>query len=67
MTQPPCKDCSNREVGCHSACKLYLEYKEIRIKEIKWCKEQNLRATDAIGRTPGSKNGYLHRGYIKIR
>ena len=24
----PCKDCENREVGCHSKCEEYIEWKE---------------------------------------
>lgn len=28
MVQPPCKDCENRAVGCHSECKLYKKYKD---------------------------------------
>ena len=25
---PPCKDCSNRKIGCHGKCNLYKEYRE---------------------------------------
>ena len=24
----PCKDCPNRQVGCHSTCEKYIEYKK---------------------------------------
>ena len=27
MILPPCKDCENREIGCHSCCDLYIKYK----------------------------------------
>lgn len=26
MINPPCKDCPNREVGCHSNCEDYQKY-----------------------------------------
>ena len=26
--QSPCKDCSNRELGCHSTCKKYIQFQE---------------------------------------
>lgn len=26
--KPPCKDCTEREVGCHSKCKKYIEWKK---------------------------------------
>lgn len=28
MTKPPCKDCKQREIGCHSNCDLYKQYKQ---------------------------------------
>ena len=27
MNSPPCKDCLNREIGCHSQCKKYIKFK----------------------------------------
>ena len=30
-----CKDCKNRELGCHSWCKSYLEYRKSRDEELK--------------------------------
>ena len=27
MNLPPCKDCPNREIGCHSQCKKYIKFK----------------------------------------
>lgn len=27
MIQAPCKDCEERQVGCHSTCEKYAEYK----------------------------------------
>lgn len=30
----PCKDCPDREVGCHGKCDKYAQFKEERNKEI---------------------------------
>lgn len=27
MNLPPCKDCPNREIGCHSKCEKYIQFK----------------------------------------
>ena len=37
MKKAPCKDCPNRQVGCHSTCEKYIEYKKEsdRIREEK--------------------------------
>lgn len=35
---PPCKDCEDRELGCHSKCKKYQEYTE-KMKEIHKAKD----------------------------
>lgn len=34
--KPPCKDCKDRTVGCHSKCKPYLDFKQ---KFNKWQSE----------------------------
>lgn len=26
MIKPPCKNCEDREVGCHSKCEAYMEW-----------------------------------------
>lgn len=38
----PCKDCGIREIGCHSECKEYTEWKE-------WRREKNEDQRNAIG------------------
>ena len=30
MLKPPCKDCIDRKVGCHSTCEKYIAYDEER-------------------------------------
>lgn len=30
MLNPPCKNCPDRRVGCHSVCERYLEFKTKR-------------------------------------
>lgn len=38
MPKAPCKDCPDRQVGCHSTCEKYIEFKkeadEQRLKRI---------------------------------
>ena len=29
MKKPPCKDCTDRAVGCHAVCERYLEWAEM--------------------------------------
>lgn len=29
-TSSPCKDCEDRNVGCHSKCEKYIEFKRMR-------------------------------------
>lgn len=44
MAQAPCKDCKERELGCHSKCEKYLAFKLERDKEqeqIRKIKETN--------------------------
>lgn len=33
MIQWPCRDCKNREVGCHATCEAYMKYKLANQKE----------------------------------
>lgn len=30
MTKAPCKDCPNRQVGCHSTCEKYIVFRKER-------------------------------------
>ena len=41
MSKVPCKDCPEREVGCHGRCEKYKEYKENREKECIWLISKN--------------------------
>lgn len=41
MTQPPCKDCTDRMIDCHSGCGKYLAYREVRDAMLKDRKEKN--------------------------
>lgn len=41
MNRPPCKDCPEREVGCHARCEKYKAYKEDRTKECIWLIKKN--------------------------
>lgn len=31
-TTPPCKDCTDRQVGCHGKCEKYIKWKKENIK-----------------------------------
>lgn len=33
QTTAPCKDCEDRQIGCHSICEKYIQYKRIRDEE----------------------------------
>lgn len=43
--KPPCKDCPDRKVGCHSTCQRYLDFrKEVdRVNKIKFKEEEQRR------------------------
>jgi hypothetical protein len=41
MTQPPCKDCTDRVVGCHSGCGKYLAYHHYREELLEKKQEDN--------------------------
>lgn len=54
----PCKDCGSREIGCHSKCEKYLEFKDFnerRKKERELDKKCNDLNFDSIARTMKSK------------
>lgn len=35
MVKPPCKDCKDRKVGCHSVCEKYINFQKEHEKEMK--------------------------------
>jgi hypothetical protein len=43
MKKAPCKNCADRELGCHSTCPLYLDFLEYQ-KERKAIIAENRRA-----------------------
>lgn len=47
MKTSPCKDCEEREVGCHSTCEKYIEYKEIHEKETEAIKRERQKESEA--------------------
>lgn len=38
----PCKDCPNRQIGCHSTCEKYLEFR----KEVDRLKQERIAKRD---------------------
>ena len=57
MMPGPCKDCVDRELGCHSTCEKYLEF-------LKYQKER--KAIIAENRTADREYGFC-RKYSRIR
>ena len=53
IIKAPCKDCKNREIGCHETCELYIQYK----KDNELVKQQ--RKLDSIFSWPTSMNDYM--------
>lgn len=51
----PCKDCPDREVGCHSKCARYLSWKE-----------QN-EATKRVKALEREANSYMYDSIKKVR
>lgn len=41
MTHPPCKDCTDRALGCHSGCGKYLAYHQYRSEVLKTKQTEN--------------------------
>lgn len=48
MVKAPCKNCAKRELGCHSICGPYIQYKEIY-----------QRGTEAMKRERDAVNNYV--------
>lgn len=46
MNNPPCRGCQQRHLGCHSNCKKYLEWRDLRDDILKE-KKKNLTVSDA--------------------
>lgn len=41
MTHPPCKDCTDRVLGCHSGCGKYLAYHQYQSEVLKTKRIEN--------------------------
>lgn len=43
MSNPPCKDCKERVLGCHDRCELYQAYHKANVERcIKQCEENKV-------------------------
>ena len=54
----PCKDCKDRELGCHSKCQKYLDYKDDKAefdKQMKKIKEMDDYAKSVCSRIKEQK------------
>jgi len=47
--QAPCLDCNDRELGCHSKCRLYLKFIKERAKENELIKNERNKDALTIG------------------
>lgn len=47
-TIPPCKDCSDREIGCHSYCKAYGEW--AKAEKVKRDETKNKRELELLSK-----------------
>ncbi len=60
MKMGPCKDCTDRAVGCHAKCSRYLEWRELaRSERLALDKEIRMRNTicEVLGRPVESSRG----------
>lgn len=53
--KPPCKDCPDRHITCHSECTRYLRWKE------------HLAALKAAERAEKDKESMFHQRHLKLR
>ena len=53
--KPPCKDCSDRHLNCHSECTRYLRWKE------------HLAALKAAEKAEKDKESMFHQRRLKLR
>ena len=62
----PCKDCTERELGCHSNCSLYLEWSEDRAKDRqKRYEEKGIRNALETLHIQSASKGVYHRNSSK--
>ena len=65
MILAPCKDCENREIGCHSRCVAYIKYKsELNDakKDIIECRDYETYKNDKITKTQRKTLRDIRRG-----
>lgn len=56
MKQPPCKGCNDRNMGCHSTCKKYLDWKNEVDALNKEINKQNKKQTLYYAKTKHTSN-----------
>ena len=70
MINAPCKNCADRSVGCHGACKDYIEYVAEHKNEVKMnriTKPCSISKNDFSGTSPrpGKHRKTRERGFIR--
>lgn len=63
MSKSPCKNCTERYVGCHSKCKPYIEYTQILVAY----REAREHKGDVIGYVKDSNNSIRRRTNRPVR
>lgn len=61
-----CFQCEEREIGCHGACKKYIEAKEEYIKECENIKKQKKANSDFIGFNVENRRRTKRRHGVKV-
>ncbi|MBO5389409.1 MAG: hypothetical protein J6A59_15000 [Lachnospiraceae bacterium] len=49
MAVAPCKDCGDREVGCHSTCKKYIDFKKENEKQKELINKEKQKVQNHMG------------------
>lgn len=47
--QAPCKECLNREVGCHAVCKDYIQFQSDKLDETNMIRESKKTYNEHMG------------------
>ena len=59
----PCKDCEQRDLGCHGRCEEYKEFKRKRQGQNDWLREQNQYVQ--VNRTKYDPNARKYRAPMR--
>ena len=66
MINAPCKECKERNVGCHDKCEIYKDYTKERKKERLYMQEKQYGRRSVVGYYKGKFSG-TDKKYRKSR